>query len=277
MSKVIISLTTTSERITLCRATLSSLVTQKKLPDKIIVWISQDSYLRDKGITNVNILSILTKGLSKDLLALIECKCIDNTGPYRKLMPILKIATNTDIIVTCDDDIFYSDNWLATLIDGFDPKNKIIHASRVRLIKKNVIGGLTGYIFWPLIKDSIVMSENWIITYGGGSVMCRDWFPDNIIYDESYITIAPTSDDIWYSKICKMSGLKVKVIPQALEYLNFFEHSDGLVIHNVPQSVSLLKKFKKIIIFYPLNYLRIKRYGNDVAYDNVEKYFNNKT
>lgn len=261
----------------MCRATIFSLVSQEVVPDKIILNLSKEPYLKDDGIYNADILSYLTAGISLSLKEIIELRWVKNTGPYRKLLPTLKQASQEDIIVTADDDIFYGRQWLKLLLEGFDPTKKVIHAGRVRKIKKNIHNKPSGYIHWPIIKDKQVLREDWLITYGGGAVLYRGWFPESLIENKDFLNIAPTADDIWYSKICKLCGLNVEVVPDALNQLNFFIHNQGLANENLPFITNTLSKIKYQIIEKPLNYYGIKKFGNDLAYESVEKHFKNSS
>lgn len=276
MSKIIVSLTTTANRITLCRSTLFSLVTQSILPDKIIVNLSKEPYLRDDGIVESNIFDLLTKGIAEQYRNTIVLSWVDNTGPYRKLIPTLKESEDFDVIITADDDIFYGKGWLEILLSNFDPAAKTIHAGRVRKKNRHILGGYTGYLYWPIIREEVTLSTDWIVTFGGGAVLSRSWFSDDIVYDKSYIRVAPTADDLWFSKICQLSNLKVKVIPEALSSLNFFEHDDGLVNHNFPVSKGFFYKVLNRLLLYPLNYFRVFKIGNDKSYDLIEEHFDCK-
>ena len=276
MNRVVITLTTTSRRITLCRAVLFSLATQSIRPDKVVINISREPYLRDEGIKKENILFTLITGIPEKLQEIFEVNWVQNTGPYRKLIPTLQRAQINDIIITADDDIFYEKDWLKSLLNNFDPESRTIHAGRVRYKRKNKFGWLTSYIYWPLIKDEVILDSDWIVTYGGGAVLCRHWFSDSIINDTSYLKIAPTSDDLWYSKICQVSGLKVKVIPEVLDKLNFFLHDDGLGNYNNPIAKKIISKILYLFIGRPMSYFRVVRYGNDKDYDSIEKYFMSK-
>lgn len=277
MRQLIVSLTTTSKRLHFCRTTLISLTTQSILPKRIIINVSKEPYLRDEGIKDNSVLSILTSGIPKDLKEIIELRWVKNTGPYRKLIPTLQQADNNDIIITADDDIFYDHDWLKLLVDGFEPDNKIIHAGRVRRKRKNSFGQYTGYVYWPIIKNKEILKDDWIITYGGGAVLCRDWFSNELIGDSSYLDIAPTADDLWYSKLCQHSGLKVKVIPEVLTQLNFIQHNDGLTNHNFSNPKGRISTVKHLFFDLPLNYFGIINFGNDIAYNSIEKHFSSRT
>lgn len=272
----IVSLATTSKRLHLCRATLMSLTTQSILPKRIIINVSKEPYLRDEGIKDNSVLSILTSEIPKNLKEIIEIRWVTNTGPYRKLIPTLEQADDNDIIITADDDIFYGHDWIKLLLDGFEPENKIIHAGRVRRKRKNSFGQYTGYVYWPIIQTEEILKDDWIITYGGGAVLCRNWFSNELINDSSYLDIAPTADDLWYSKLCQYSGLEVKVIPEILTQLNFIQHNDGLTNHNWPNPKTRISRVKNRYFDLPFNYFGIVNFGNDIAYNSIEKHFSNK-
>lgn len=270
---IIVSLTSTSNRLNLCRITLLSLVNQELTPDKIILNLSTEAYLRDKGIQDINTFEYLTESIPKPLHKLIELRWVENTGPYRKLIPTLQQASCEDIIVTADDDIFYDSQWLTLLLHEFDPSKKTIHACRVRKIIKSKFNKPTGYAYWPLITQEEILKDDWIITYGGGAVLYRGWFSEDLIKDSMFLDIAPTADDLWYSKICKLSGLNVKTIPQALNQLVFFIHDDGLVKENFPTLNNLTLKVRYHLVDKPFNYFNLVKFTNDKAYKSIEKYF----
>ena len=77
----------------------------------------QDTGFKDRKITNVNLIDIFNK--YKDL---IQIKWVKNTGPYRKLIPIIeeKIGTNENsIIITIDDDVEYNKNLIEKMVYSY--------------------------------------------------------------------------------------------------------------------------------------------------------------
>ena len=78
--------------------TLESMVAQSHLPSTIYLYLSEESYILDTGfkgkeITNKKLLSFIEKN------SLIEVKWVENTGSYRKLLPLLKEKWNEDCII----------------------------------------------------------------------------------------------------------------------------------------------------------------------------------
>lgn len=272
---VIISLTTTSGRLHLCKSALFSLVTQSLTPTKVVLNLSSMAYLKDEGIHDLKMIDYLLEGIDESLKEIIHINWVDNTGPYRKLIPTLKAAKSNDIIVTADDDIIYNNDWLKLLLQDFNAENMLVHAGRVRRIKKSSLGSETGYIYWPIVKEKTIIDNDWVITFGGGAVLYRGWFSEKLISDSAYLDIAPTNDDLWYTKLCKISNLRVRIIPEALNSLNFIRHNDGLENENLPKAKtnSFLSKLKYKHLDRRLNYYKIFRFGNDIAFDSINEYF----
>ena len=104
--KVIVSLTSTFERSHLLFYTIQSILKQAVKPDVTLVNLSENSYLSDSGFKTI-----------PDWLnnPYIKINLVENTGSYRKLLPVLDFARDNDAIITADDDILYGVNWLKNL------------------------------------------------------------------------------------------------------------------------------------------------------------------
>lgn len=121
--KVLVSLTSVSFRINEIGKSLYSILNGVVLPSQIYLFISEDPYLIDKGI----------KIIPEFLLTLSQQKMLkiiytDNTGPYRKLLPILaRYYHDPDtVIVTIDDDMSYgqfNSTLLYHLLESFQANN----------------------------------------------------------------------------------------------------------------------------------------------------------
>lgn len=201
------------------------IIAQKSYKAEIVLYLSKGPYLLDEGVKCIPawLISILEGGS-------VEVKWVENTGPYRKLMVPLCIESDDAIVVTADDDIIYGETWLESLLKDFNPSEKVIHASRVRKKRKNMLGYYSGYVFWPIIKKPMILSEGWVVTFGGGTVLCKSWFSKDILYDDTYLDIAPRTDDLWCSKIADLNGIKVRVVTGALDELCFFSSEQVLLV-----------------------------------------------
>lgn len=268
-----VNLTTTCQRLPLCKITLMSLCLQSRQPDEIRLWVSSEPYLRDGGIHGQEELDQHLSDLPKDWQQRIKVHWVTNTGPYRKLIPALRDAGPDDLLVTADDDIAYGRHWLRILLQGYTPGSRVAVAGRVRMKRYNAFGRTMSYMNWDILKDSSIVSEGYIITFGGGAVLSRSMFRDQDILDDAFLEVAPTADDLWYSKLLLRSDTPVRVLPDVLRELNFIEHTDGLVNHNHPRKAVLIQKLALRLWERLAGYLGMPVCGNDRTYQKVEQYF----
>ncbi|AVV35234.1 hypothetical protein C8233_17800 [Halomonas sp. SF2003] len=268
---LIVSLTTTSSRLKYCRAALTSLLLQTKVPDKIYLWISNDSYLRDQGFQDNSQIEELLLSLTVANVDIITPRWTVNTGPYRKLIPLLREANNDDILITADDDIFYDKNWLINLLKNYDHGQNIAVAARVRQLDYNFFGKLKSYVHWRLINSQTVLSDNYLITFGGGAVLNKSMFAEKDIHSDAYMNLAPTSDDLWYTSLLIRNSIKVKIESDILKDITFLEHSDGLTNHNKPRIDSLYDKIKLRIYNNLFGWFGFSVCENDRAYNRIKK------
>lgn len=270
---VSINLTTTLQRIPLCRIALTSLLSQSHCPDCINLWVSENPYLEDSGISPDDVESLLLDFLPEKNRDLIHVHWVGNTGPYRKLMPILRAAEDSEVIVTADDDIFYGKHWLSKLLEAYGRSGCKAVAARVRIKRINFIGRKTSYLYWKIKSEPTILAENFVVTFGGGAVLRRSMFRPHDILDDSYLNVAPTADDLWYSKLLRLNNNKIVVVPSALEELFFVEHNLGLANCNFPNTKTLLRKVRSRIWDRPVGFLGGPVCGNDVASRRIDDYF----
>lgn len=272
---LLVSLTTTAQRLPLCRMALMSIATQTCLPDKIIVWVSDQPYLRDTGIADPAVLETITGDLGA-LADRVEFRWTENQGPYRKLMPLLRVCEDEDLIVTADDDIFYGREWLATLVAGFDSDKRQVPAIRVRAVRHGPTGKPRTYLSWPIITEPGVRQRDLIITFGGGAVLKKDFFASGDLDNQDYMRVAPTADDLWYSRLLLNNGVSVRCLPGGLDELGFVLHGEGLRNDNLPRVRNFIHLWKWRLIDKPREYLGYPVCENDWVYRRIQAYFNDK-
>jgi hypothetical protein len=268
---VIVSLTTTSQRLKLCVQTLISLSSQKNKPDKISLWVSQDPYLRDQGVSPEH---PLLKEID-EYLPLVEIRWTDNTGPYRKLLPTLHECTEDDLVIMVDDDVIYGRDWLCSMIDEHNLFPDSVIATRVRNIKRNKIKRETTYTQWPLVKNNRSIDHDFVITGAGGVLFKREFFRKSDIMNKDFTEVCPTADDLWFSRILEKNGVSVRCLATSLEDVFFIEHNEGLIRMNSRDLNTRLKQFTFWLVYKRLGNLGFSVCKNDVLYKQTKRYFSN--
>lgn len=203
-----VSLTTISPRIHRLAPVIRSILSQDLPPARVLIHLSRKPYLMDQGITD----------LPADLAALegdhrVQVVWVENTGPYRKILPWAADHAGTDRwVVTADDDTLYPPDWLARLASARQATGAVTAWSGHAIALKG--GRVAGYGRWfgvplpdgpalrvlPIGKDGVL--------YSG-----RDFPPDllDITYAQS---IAPTADDLWLRWHMARVGVMAQVVGQ---------------------------------------------------------------
>lgn len=274
---ITINLTTTSARLDLCRIALTSLLMQSYLPDQINLWVSRSPFLADAGFSNTETLGFLLDSLPAEHRARVVVHWVENIGPYRKLIPALRAAQEGDLVVTADDDIFYGQHWLRYLLEAHWAKvqagQRQVVASRVRQVTLNPLKRSASYIHWPLVAEARILPDAYVVTFGGGAVLERHFFAEEDLAKNSFLELAPTADDLWYSKLLQRQGLGVQIVPEALSELYFIQHQQGLQELNLPRRRSLWQRLRLRLWTGCAGYLGLPVCGNDVAAARIARYF----
>jgi|SRR5690606_4580876 len=110
--------------------------------------------------------------------------------------------------------------------------------------KRTVFGNNSSYLHWKLVNHSQIVRDDYIVTFGGGTVLNRSMFRKKDIEDDGYLKVAASADDLWYSKLLSLDGNDVVVVPELQASLHFIQHSDGLTNHNYPRAARFLEKVR---------------------------------
>lgn len=218
MSRVIVSLTTTNERFRYLYYALESLRLQTRQPDIVVLNLSREQYLNDEGISD------LPDWLERHD---IEVRWVPNTGSYRKLIPTLQDAEDTDLVVTMDDDILYGPHWLERLVRHAEAHPTKLVATRARRIRKTPFRGWQNYGSWALINEPIT-GHLVLPTGGAGAVYRKNLMDMDFLVDPAFLELAPTADDLWFRMASLLKGIAVLVDPAINRDNTFLTHELGL-------------------------------------------------
>lgn len=191
--------------------TLCSIIKQTLLPNKIYIYLSEEPYMldygfKDKKITDSNLLKLINDN------SMININWVKNTGPYRKLVPILKDKFEEDcIIITIDDDIKYHPNLIENLVNDYY-KHKCCISYRAKEINCNI----NNYenINYAKFRDlkhnnrNNIISKYFFHTGVAGVLYHTNMFENKLIFDELY-KLAATNDDVWFNLVRMTNNIGV--------------------------------------------------------------------
>ena len=143
---IIVSLTSYKKRINLVHKTIESLLQQSLLPEKIILWLSNEEF--PNKIQN---LPDSLKRLICNKFSIQFCKDIHS---YKKLIPTLRLYPDS-AIVTVDDDVVYGKNLVSSLVESYKKSPHMIHCCRCHLLQVDGMGNLLPYKRW-IWSDSLL-------------------------------------------------------------------------------------------------------------------------
>lgn len=216
MAKAIISLTTISSRISRIYEVINSLLSQKSHVEvEVRLYVSREGFMLDQGIKNIpDTLSILSMQSNQFKIFFVE-----NSGPYRKIIPVLKDSylglIECDYVVTADDDTLYPDYWLQSLVN-INNKFDCVVAYRGRRISTNS-RGFTPYETWQHSDESLLRpSYNTLGTGKDGILYKPNYFHDDVLDLEAALKIAPNADDLWLKYYTTINGARSVLVSSTL-------------------------------------------------------------
>lgn len=178
--------------------TLHSLITQKRRPERIILWLGQDEF------SDSNLPAAL-RFIMKYGVEVHYCKDIRS---YTKLLPTLILAPEYDVI-TVDDDIYYGSNLVDVLYTAHEQNPDCIVSMGCRIIEREKNGELKPYALWR--RNDYMNQEfraKYVVALGVYGVL----YPAGILGNEVLqIDLArklcPQADDLWFFIIGLRRGL----------------------------------------------------------------------
>ncbi len=194
--KLIISLTSYPPRFPSLALTIKCLLRQSVRPDKVILWIAEDDVL---------LLPQSVKALVSD--DDFEIRVCEDIGSYKKIIPTLKLFPDA-FIVTADDDLYYTNDWLEKLIDDWDGdyKNIVAHRiHRIRMDKNNTPLPYNEWEFEILEGDDVNFH---FATSGAGILYPPKSFDTRVMDKDIFMDICSNADDVWLFWMSRLNGGK---------------------------------------------------------------------
>ena len=213
-SEIIVSLTSFPGRIKIVHKTLYSIMNQSMKPKKIILWLSKKQFENLEEDLPTELVELKEKGLTIEWTE-------DDLRSYKKLIPTLQKYPDY-IIVTADDDIYYTVDWLKDLYESYLKYPKDIHCHIITRLKEE--NGKI--IITPKNKSMVGLASYYNKILGNGGVLYpRDSLDKNVLNINEFQELAPTSDDIWFWAMALLKGTKIRWIERKMKDLYYTEYS----------------------------------------------------
>ena len=202
---VYVSLTSIFQNQEILFKTLLSIKNQTFKPQKCFIYLSEEPYLLDTGFKNKIITNHNLKLFLENNDNLFQVVWTKNTGPYRKLLPLLKDKWNDNcLIITIDDDTEYHPKLIVNLLYFYDTYKCIINFRGFTLKYNN--GELTYEN-----REKLINLNLYNFFTGKGSVLYNPKFfhktPDLIFDENLFLNLCKTTDDVWFNLIRIINGI----------------------------------------------------------------------
>ena len=244
-TEIIVSLTTHSFRIHDVYLAIESIMQGTMLPNRIILWISDEYSKQPLPIT-----------LQKQMERGLEVRYCKDIRSYTKLVPALKEFPES-AIVTIDDDILYPIDTLEHLVNAYNSSSNCICAHWIHSIPKDLSENYTSLLYWPTVTGHV--EDSLLLFYEGfGGVLYPPNSLDHEVLNESvFLQICKYADDVWFNAMSLKKGTKVRYANPRPGLLKCIGNPDvqAIALRNVNSNGEILNDvqikdvFKKYGIF----------------------------
>jgi hypothetical protein len=189
---LIVSLTSIEPRLPMVHITVRSILIQKFIPEKIVLWLNE----RLKGKIPSNLERLQQSGF-------FEIRFTPFDSPHVKLLPALA-AFPDKIIVTSDDDAIYKEGWLSGLYNSSLKNPGCVIANRLRTIQYDDNNQLLPYREWhytPAADDCFSLPIG-----AEGALYPTGCFAPEVLDYKLALELAPKADDLWYKALSLKNG-----------------------------------------------------------------------
>ena len=192
--KVVVSLTSYQPRLATVGLTNRTLMSQRTMPDAIVLWLFRGDL--DGAALPYDLPELQRKGLTVRIVD-------EDIRQYKKLVYALVDYPN-DLIITCDDDALYPQDFVQGLLEAHRSFPAAVAAYRCRWMRKEG-GGIASYMTWRNVEYN-QPSFNLFPTGVGGILYPPGALHADVFRRDIYLENAPTADDIWFKFMALRNG-----------------------------------------------------------------------
>ena len=189
---IVVTLTTTKDRVKKTYLCLESLLNQTMKPNKIVLWLEEQEFGENWSDAKRSLPPSLLRTEARG----IEFRFTQDIGSYVKLLPALRAFPN-DILVTADDDTMYPPTWVKKIFDAHKKAPQQIICYRGWHIKLDNEGRLKPYDSWPEY-NSFDPSFALFPTGKDGVLYPPGSLNNEIFNTDAAKKLSPTNDDVWF-------------------------------------------------------------------------------
>lgn len=219
---VIVSLTSYPPRFHTLSATVKSLLDQDVQADRTILWVTPDDY----------------HSLPKEVMGLrafgLSIETCENYLSFKKLVPALTAYPDHGV-VTADDDLYFHDKWLGSILDRYEHEQPAIISARCHLANLGPDGRLLPYRTWLFdTEETADLSDTEILfpTGGAGTLYPPRLLPREVCDSSRFLELCPRADDLWFFWIAEQSRVRHLRISERFPLIPWRGSQDAGLYHD---------------------------------------------
>lgn len=198
--QLVVSLTSYSKRFPELHLTLKCLLTQRVAADKVILWVGE------KDAPNI------PKSVKQMQDDVFEIRTTEDIRSFTKIIPTL-LAFPEAFIVTADDDVYYSSNWMQKLVSSRRGLPREIVCHRAHEMKIRTDGTALPYMTWGIQKPILDNLDLIFPTGVGGVLYSPGSLHQEVLKKEIFTVACPHADDVWLAWMGRLANAQYTKIP----------------------------------------------------------------
>lgn len=228
---VIVTLTTIPYRLKKVHITIRSVLAQSTPPKKLILWLHED--LKNQVPNSL-------KKLEGEIFSIAFSKI---SCPHLKLVESLKKYPK-DMLVVCDDDMIYPENWLKSIYQTHINHPGAIIANYVRQIRYDENHHLMPYKNWYYNTGE----PDKMVPLGVGGVLYPPGSLNPMATNEKvFLELCPKADDLWFKAMAILNNTPVKKLENSIALLPImFTQKVSLKKQNIGKDMNV-EQWKKLV------------------------------
>lgn len=236
--RIIVSMTSYPARINTVHLAIRSLLAQKVLPDKVVLWLCKSDFPNREADLPQTLRDVLWHD--------VEIRWVDeDLKPHKKYFWALQ-EFKDDYVITTDDDLLYRNTMIGDLMATHAAHPKAIAAVRTHLIMFQDDGTRTPYEQWiyeaPHYHHALVgiPSMRMFATNGAGTLYPPHIMPAETFDMDEIRKTCLTADDLWLKIMQVKAGIPVVAATddQLLQYVPGTQGEEALCHQNTESGVN---------------------------------------
>ena len=186
------------------------------------LFLSREPYLLDRGFKRIPPSLLRLQRPSKPGRVGFAVHQVPNSGPYRKLLPLIEVLSaqqraGDPLLITADDDTLYPPDWLQRLTAA-ERHWRCVVGFRGRRIKIDREHGVLPYSHWLKNDPCLLEPSLQTVPTGKDGIGYRlSYLHASVLDLERAISLAGHADDLWFKRSTLLMGVPSVLLHHSFE------------------------------------------------------------